>query len=68
MDPEKTDRSLIEDRFIGHFLKHKRNFVPHYEDNTLSVLFNFVHPGELELHKLKGRQKRLVDRRSGRGT
>jgi coenzyme F390 synthetase len=67
-DPEKTDRRLIEDHFVGHFLKNKRHLAPYYEDNTFSLVFTFVHPGELELHKLKGRQKRLVDRRSGRGT
>jgi coenzyme F390 synthetase len=64
MDPETADRRLIEDQFIGHFLKNKKNLIPHYEDKTFSVQFTFVHPGELELHKLRGRPKRLVDRRS----
>jgi coenzyme F390 synthetase len=64
IDLEKIDQRLIEDRFLGHFLKIKKNLEPHYEDRTFSVLFNFVHPGELELHKIKGRPKRLVDRRS----
>ncbi|MGB8219615.1 MAG: coenzyme F390 synthetase [Methanoregula sp.] len=64
MDPETADRRLIEDHFIGHFLKNKKNLIPHYEDKTFSVQFTFVHPGELELHKLRGRPKRLVDRRS----
>ncbi|MGA2161481.1 MAG: coenzyme F390 synthetase [Methanoregula sp.] len=63
LDPETADRRLIEDRFIGHFLKNKKNLIPHYEDKTFSVQFAFVHPGELGLHKLRGRPKRLVDRR-----
>jgi coenzyme F390 synthetase len=63
-DPEIADRKIIEDQFVDRFLKNKRNLVPHYEDKTFSVLFNFVLPGELELHKLKGRPKRFVDRRS----
>ena len=67
-DPETADRRLIEDQFIGQFLKNKRNLVPHYEDKTFSVRFTYVLPGELELHKLRGRQKRLIDRRSVLGT
>ena len=63
-DPDTADRRLIEDQFIGHLLKNRKNLVQHYGDRTFSVLFNFVHPGELELHRLKGRPKRLVDRRS----
>ena len=63
MDPETTDRRLIEDRFINHFFKNKKNLMQHYEDKTFSMAFNFVHPGELEIHKHKGRPKRLIDRR-----
>jgi coenzyme F390 synthetase len=63
-DPETADRRLIEDRFVSYFLKNKKNLVPHYNDKIFSILFNFVRPGELELHKLRGRPKRLVDRRS----
>jgi coenzyme F390 synthetase len=64
-DPETADRGLIEDRFIARFLKTKKNLLPHHEDGTFSMLFSFVQPGGLELHKLKGRPKRLADRRSG---
>jgi coenzyme F390 synthetase len=64
-DPETADRRLIEDHFLGHFLKNKKNLEPYYEDGTFSMEFNFVHEGGLELHKTKGRPKRLVDRRPG---
>ena len=63
-DPETVDRRRVEEQFIGRFLKNKKNLVSSYEDKTFSVLFNFVRPGELGLHKLKGRPKRFVDRRS----
>ena len=64
-DPETADRRLIEDRFLGQFLKSKKNLEPHYEDGTFSIGFNLVHEGGLDFHKTKGRPKRLVDRRSG---
>jgi coenzyme F390 synthetase len=63
MDPEIADRKLIEDRFINHFFKIKRNLTPYYEDRMFSMAFKIVNPGELEIHKLKGRPKRFVDRR-----
>jgi len=62
-DPETADRGLIEDRFLARFLKTKKNLAPHHEDGTFSVVFDFVPPGGLALHKLKGRPKRLADRR-----
>jgi coenzyme F390 synthetase len=62
-DPERADKRLIEDQFTSRFLKNKKNLIPHFDDRTFSVVFNFVRPGELELHKLKGRPKRFIDRR-----
>ena len=64
LDPDTADRRLIEDRFLGHFFKTKKNLVSHYDERGFSVRFNFVRPGALELHKQKGRPRRLVDRRS----
>jgi coenzyme F390 synthetase len=63
-DPETADRRLIDNRFVNSFLKNKKNLSPYYEDGNFSIRFNFFRPGELELHKGKGRPKRLVDRRS----
>jgi len=64
-DPETADKKLIEDLFAGRFLRNKKYFADHYADRSLSLMFNFVRPGDLELYKLKGRPKRLVDRRGG---
>jgi coenzyme F390 synthetase len=64
-DPEKADRRLIEDRVVERLLRHRLSLADHYEDRTFTLVFDIVTPGALELHKLKGRPKRLVDRRSG---
>ncbi len=63
-DPEHTDQKVIRDTFIERLLQKRRELVEHLEDSSFRILFNFVGAGELELHKLKGRPKRLVDRRA----
>ena len=63
LDPEKCDRKLVEDQLIGRFLKFKPGLADQYHDNNLKILINFTRTGGLELHSLKGRPKRLVDRR-----
>jgi hypothetical protein len=62
-DRDHCDKKLIEDRFIDRFLKNKPGLVHHYHEGNFPILFNFTGPGGLELHKLRGRPKRLVDRR-----
>jgi coenzyme F390 synthetase len=62
-DPEHADRRLIESSFTERLLRSHRTLADHFEDRSFSIVFNFVGNGELELHKLKGRPKRLVDRR-----
>ena len=63
-DPDHCDRQLIEDRFTSRFLKFKSLLAEHSADQTFRIVFNYTGPGGLELHKLRGRPKRLVDRRS----
>jgi len=63
--PAPTDRRDIEDRFVARFLKYKRDLARHYEDGTFAITFTFAGPSGLELHTLKGRPKRLIDRRPG---
>jgi len=63
-DLDSTNRRLIEDRFVERFLKHRRELAQHYTDRQFNIVFDFVGAGELELHRLKGRPKRLVDRRA----
>jgi hypothetical protein len=60
---DSTSRKVIEDRFIERFLKHRRELTQRYADHQFTIVFDFVGAGELELHRLKGRPKRLVDRR-----
>jgi coenzyme F390 synthetase len=64
-DPDTCDRRLVEDRFIERFFLHKRGLAASFDDRSFSILFNFTIPGGLELHRLKGRPRRLVDRRAG---
>jgi coenzyme F390 synthetase len=62
-DPDNVDRRLIEDAFIEQFLKHKQALSEQFRDQKFEIEFNYVRPGELEVHKIKGRPKRLTDRR-----
>ncbi len=64
VDP--ANRRLIEDRFIERLLKNRSGLAQHYADQQFSVVVTFVGEGNLELHKSKGRPKRLVDRRAAR--
>jgi coenzyme F390 synthetase len=63
LDPDQCDRKLVEDHLIGRFLKHKPGLSDQYHDGNLKIALNFTGPEGLELHTLKGRPKRLVDRR-----
>lgn len=62
-DPDHFDRHLVEDQFVSRFLKYKLRLKEHYHDQTFRIVFNFTGTGGLELHTLKGRPKRLIDRR-----
>jgi coenzyme F390 synthetase len=59
--PEKT--SGIEDHIRESLLAHRPRLASAYADGTFQILFHFKMPGELELSRLKGRPRRLVDRR-----
>lgn len=63
LNPDRCDRRLVEDELTGRFLKNKPGLAGQYHDGNLKILLNFTGPGGLELHTLKGRPKRLVDRR-----
>jgi hypothetical protein len=62
-DPENCDKDMIEDNFIKSFLEFKPGLQQAYEDESFKVLFNFTGPKGLEFYKIRGRPKRLVDRR-----
>jgi coenzyme F390 synthetase len=63
LDPDHCDRSLVEESLVSRFLKIKPGLAGYYSEGNLKIILNFSGPGGLELHSLKGRPKRLVDRR-----
>jgi coenzyme F390 synthetase len=63
LDLGRCDRKFVEDKLTGRLLKFKPGLADKYHDSNLKILINFTGPGGLELHALKGRPKRLIDRR-----
>jgi coenzyme F390 synthetase len=62
-DPDHCDRTLVKDRFVSRFLKYKPLIAEHYHEGSFQIEFNFTGPRGLDFYTLKGRPKRLVDRR-----
>ncbi|MBN1431225.1 MAG: coenzyme F390 synthetase [Methanomicrobiaceae archaeon] len=62
-DPEKCDSDLVKNNFRNKLFSINPDFSEHYSEGDFDIIFNFVGKGELELFRLKGRPKRLVDRR-----
>ena len=62
-DPACCDHKLVEDRFVSRFLKYKALIEEHYHDGSFRIDFNFTGLRGLDFYTLKGRPKRLVDRR-----
>ncbi|MCK9152617.1 coenzyme F390 synthetase, partial [Methanobacterium alcaliphilum] len=60
---QNCDPDMIEENFLKSFLQYKPGLKEAYSDGTFDILFNFVGPQELEFYKIKGRPKRVVDRR-----
>lgn len=57
------DREGIGERILGTLLAHNRPLAAAHAGGEFRVIFSFTNPGGLELHAVKGRPKRLVDRR-----
>lgn len=62
-DPESSLRQAVEGRFVEKFFHTCPGLVAPYEEREFKISCRFVREGELELHKLRGRPKRLIDRR-----
>ena len=62
-DVAQCDENVIESNFLESFFKYKKNLENAHSEGILNIIFNYVGPGELELYRIKGRPKRLVDRR-----
>jgi coenzyme F390 synthetase len=63
LDPEKTDREGIRDRFIHGFIGKNPFLRKAHDGGALGFAFRFREPGTLEISRLAGRPRRLVDRR-----
>ena len=64
MDPEKTDRRLVEEQFTKGFRGRRKELARLLDDDSFTIEFTFVRPGGLELQASRGRPKRLTDRRA----
>ncbi|MDT8357158.1 MAG: coenzyme F390 synthetase [Methanomicrobiaceae archaeon] len=62
-DTEECGRKTVEESFLSSFFRYKKGLEEEYLEGNLQILFRFTGPGGLELHQVKGRPKRLVDRR-----
>lgn len=63
LDPKKCEHELVEENFLKSFMEYKLPIQEAYQDGSFNILFNFTGPGGLEFYKIRGRPKRLVDRR-----
>jgi coenzyme F390 synthetase len=63
IDPDRCNRTIVKDCFISRFLKYKSLIAEHYHDGSFRVEFKFTGLGGLDFFTMKGRPKRLVDRR-----
>jgi len=62
-DPDHCDKKSITDSFLTAFLKPRPRLQAAHADGRFILHFNIVSPGTLELYRVTGRPKRLVDRR-----
>jgi coenzyme F390 synthetase len=62
-DTENCVPELVQENFLKSFLQYKPALHEAYQDDNFNINFNFTGPGGLELYKIRGRPKRLVDRR-----
>lgn len=63
IDPKNCDENGIKENFMKAFFLSKPGLAQSYDDETFKIIFHFTGPEELELYRIKGRPRRLVDRR-----
>jgi phenylacetate-coenzyme A ligase PaaK-like adenylate-forming protein len=63
MDASNCEKGLVKENFLKSFLQYRPLLSEAHQDGTFNVLFDFAEPGGLEFYRIKGRPKRLVDRR-----
>ncbi|NYB52946.1 MAG: coenzyme F390 synthetase [Methanobacteriaceae archaeon] len=62
-DLKQCEEELVQDNFLKSFLEYKPTLHEAHQDGSFNINFNFTGPGGLEFYKIRGRPKRLVDRR-----
>ena len=66
LEVETCDRRVVEDTLVSRLLASKPGLAREYSDGNLRILLNVAAPGDLEIFRLKGRPRRLVDRRGSK--
>jgi len=62
-NPKECDSGAVKERITETLLGVSPEIRDLYEDGTLHIIFHMAGQGKLELHTIRGRPKRLVDRR-----
>jgi coenzyme F390 synthetase len=62
-DTSSCKHEVIQDNFLKSFLDYKPHLSEAHQDGNFNIIFNFTGPRQLEFYKIRGRPKRLVDRR-----
>jgi coenzyme F390 synthetase len=62
-DAKNCQQELVQENFLKSFLEYKTALYEAHQDGNFNIYFNFTGPGGLEFYKIRGRPKRLVDRR-----
>ncbi|MFH0967332.1 MAG: coenzyme F390 synthetase [Methanobacteriota archaeon] len=60
---ETCNHRAISEVITENLLFHLPGLIGAYDDDIFRILLHITGPGELELHHIRGRPKRLVDRR-----
>ncbi|WP_332448567.1 coenzyme F390 synthetase [Methanoculleus sp.] len=63
LDPAGADPGKVEETFLSTLFRLVPALATAYEDGSLRIVCNVTPPGGLELHRVPGRPKRIVDRR-----
>lgn len=63
VNPSICEEEMVKDNFLKSFLQYRPLLSEAYQEDTFNITFNFTQPGGLEFYRIKGRPKRLVDRR-----
>lgn len=62
-DYPNLNKKIVENNFLSSFLRKNNDLKEKYYNDEFEIIFNFLKKGKLEFYKIKGRPKRLIDRR-----